>query len=61
MQVIITAYPLLLIDSEIWMARDFGLVILDEAQMIKNPTLQGVADGAGASRRLASVSERHTG
>jgi superfamily II DNA or RNA helicase len=36
-QVIITAYPLLLIDSEIWMARDFGLVILDEAQMIKNP------------------------
>lgn len=37
MQVIITAYPLLLIDSEIWMAREFGLVILDEAQMIKNP------------------------
>ncbi|MBS0418699.1 MAG: DEAD/DEAH box helicase [Proteobacteria bacterium] len=37
MQVIITAYPLLLIDSEIWMARDFGLAILDEAQMIKNP------------------------
>ena len=37
MQVVITAYPLLLIDSEIWMAREFGLVILDEAQMIKNP------------------------
>lgn len=37
MQVIITAYPLLLIDSEILIARDFGLVILDEAQMIKNP------------------------
>jgi SNF2 family DNA or RNA helicase len=37
MQVIITAYPLLLIDSEILVARDFGLVILDEAQMIKNP------------------------
>jgi superfamily II DNA or RNA helicase len=36
-QVVITAYPLLLIDSEIWMAREFGLVILDEAQMIKNP------------------------
>jgi superfamily II DNA or RNA helicase len=36
-QVIITAYPLLLIDSEILLARDFGLVILDEAQMIKNP------------------------
>jgi superfamily II DNA or RNA helicase len=38
MQVVITAYPLLLIDSEIWIAREFGLVILDEAQMIKNPT-----------------------
>jgi superfamily II DNA or RNA helicase len=36
-QVIITAYPLLLIDSEILLARDFGLVILDEAQMIKSP------------------------
>jgi SNF2 family DNA or RNA helicase len=36
-QVIITAYPLLLIDSEVLLPRDFGLVILDEAQMIKNP------------------------
>ena len=36
-QVIITAYALLLIDSEVLLARDFGLVILDEAQMIKNP------------------------
>jgi len=36
-QVIITAYPLLLIDSEVLLAREFGLVILDEAQMIKNP------------------------
>jgi SNF2 family DNA or RNA helicase len=36
-QVIITAYPLLLIDSEVLLAKDFGLVILDEAQMIKNP------------------------
>jgi SNF2 family DNA or RNA helicase len=36
-QIIVTAYPLLLIDSEILLARDFGLVILDEAQMIKNP------------------------
>jgi SNF2 family DNA or RNA helicase len=35
--VIITAYPLLLIDSEVLLAREFGLVILDEAQMIKNP------------------------
>jgi superfamily II DNA or RNA helicase len=36
-QVIITAYPLLLIDSEVLLAQEFGLVILDEAQMIKNP------------------------
>ena len=36
-QVIITAYPLLLIDSEVLLPREFGLVILDEAQMIKNP------------------------
>jgi SNF2 family DNA or RNA helicase len=36
-QVIITAYPLLLIDSEVLLAREFSLVILDEAQMIKNP------------------------
>jgi len=36
-QVIITAYPLLLIDTGILLVRDFGLVILDEAQMIKNP------------------------
>jgi superfamily II DNA or RNA helicase len=36
-QVIITAYPLLLIDSDMLLSREFGLVILDEAQMIKNP------------------------
>jgi superfamily II DNA or RNA helicase len=36
-RIILTAYPLLLIDSELLLPRDFGLVILDEAQMIKNP------------------------
>jgi SNF2 family DNA or RNA helicase len=36
-QIILTAYPLLLIDSELLLAQDYGLVILDEAQMIKNP------------------------
>jgi superfamily II DNA or RNA helicase len=48
-QVIITAYPLLLIDSEALLARDFGLVILDEAQMIKNPDAK-VAQMARALR-----------
>jgi superfamily II DNA or RNA helicase len=36
-QVVLTAYPLLLIDSEVLQAREFSLVILDEAQIIKNP------------------------
>lgn len=36
-QVIITAYPLLLIDGELLLNREYGLVILDEAQNIKNP------------------------
>jgi superfamily II DNA or RNA helicase len=35
--IVITAYPLLLLDSEVFLAREFGLLILDEAQMIKNP------------------------
>jgi superfamily II DNA or RNA helicase len=35
--VVITGYPLLQIDSEILLARTFSFVILDEAQMIKNP------------------------
>jgi superfamily II DNA or RNA helicase len=35
--VVITGYPLLLQDSEILLAQEFYLVILDEAQMIKNP------------------------
>jgi SNF2 family DNA or RNA helicase len=39
-QIVITAYPLLLLDSEVFLARDFGLVILDEAQTIKNPRAQ---------------------
>ena len=54
MQVIITAYPLLLIDSETWMARDFGLVILDEAQMIKNPASK-VSQAARALRADARL------
>jgi superfamily II DNA or RNA helicase len=35
--VVITGYPLLQLDSDILLAREFYLVILDEAQTIKNP------------------------
>jgi superfamily II DNA or RNA helicase len=54
-QVILTAYPLLLIDSEVLLALDFGLVILDEAQMIKNPgaKVSQMARALRADGRLA--------
>lgn len=35
--VVITAYPLLQLDSEVLSAHDFYLVVMDEAQVIKNP------------------------
>ena len=35
--VVITAYPLLQLDSEVLEAHDFYLLVLDEAQVIKNP------------------------
>ncbi len=35
--VVITGYPLLQIDSEVLLAHEFYMVILDEAQTIKNP------------------------
>ncbi|MDB6087448.1 MAG: hypothetical protein JWN85_232 [Gammaproteobacteria bacterium] len=35
--IVITGYPLLQLDSEVLLARHFYLVILDEAQTIKNP------------------------
>jgi superfamily II DNA or RNA helicase len=35
--IVLIGYPLLLLDSDILLAREFGFVILDEAQTIKNP------------------------
>jgi SNF2 family DNA or RNA helicase len=47
--VVITGYPLLQLDSETLLARDFYLVILDEAQTIKNPRAK-VSQAARALR-----------
>jgi SNF2 family DNA or RNA helicase len=35
--IVLTGYPALHLDAEVWLAQDFYLVILDEAQTIKNP------------------------
>jgi superfamily II DNA or RNA helicase len=35
--VVITAYPLLQLDSEVLTAQEFYLIVMDEAQVIKNP------------------------
>ena len=64
--VVITGYPLLQVDSEILLARDYYLVILDEAQMIKNPKakVSGVARSLRAEHRLALTGtpvENHLG
>jgi SNF2 family DNA or RNA helicase len=47
--VVITGYPLLQLDSDTLLARDFYLVILDEAQTIKNPRAK-VSQAARALR-----------
>ncbi|MGH8140263.1 MAG: SNF2-related protein [Steroidobacteraceae bacterium] len=47
--VVITGYPLLQLDSDILLAREFYLVILDEAQTIKNPRAK-VSQAARALR-----------
>jgi superfamily II DNA or RNA helicase len=51
---VIIGYPLLLIDSEILLNREFSVVILDEAQMIKNPQakVSRVARALRAQHRL---------
>jgi len=64
--VVITGYPLLQVDSEILLARDYSLVILDEAQMIKNPKakVSAVARSLRAQHRLALTGtpvENHLG
>lgn len=47
--VVITGYPLLQIDSDVLLAQEFYMVILDEAQTIKNPRAK-VAQAACALR-----------
>ncbi len=47
--IVITGYPLLQLDGEVLQAREFYLVILDEAQMIKNPRAK-VSQAARALR-----------
>jgi superfamily II DNA or RNA helicase len=64
--VIVTAYPLLQIDSDLLIGREFYLVILDEAQMIKNPRakVSQVARTLRAEHRLCLTGtplENHLG
>jgi superfamily II DNA or RNA helicase len=64
--VIITGYSLLQLDSDILLPRDFYLVILDEAQMIKNPRakVSQVARALRADYRLCLTGtpvENHLG
>ncbi len=66
MDVVITAYPVLQLDSEVLLARDYYLVILDEAQTIKNPKakVSSVARAVRAEHRLALTGtpvENHLG
>jgi superfamily II DNA or RNA helicase len=64
--IIITGYPLLLLDSEVLLARDFSFLILDEAQTIKNPRakVSRVARALRAEHRLCLTGtpmENHLG
>jgi superfamily II DNA or RNA helicase len=64
--VVITGYPLLQLDSEVLLARDYYLVILDEAQTIKNPKakVSTLARSLRAAHRLALTGtpvENHLG
>src|SRR6201999_3586223 len=64
--VIVTGYPLLQIDSELFLARNFCFVVLDEAQTIKNPRakVSQMARALRADRRLCLTGtplENHLG
>jgi superfamily II DNA or RNA helicase len=64
--IVITGYPVLQLDSEVLLARDYYLVILDEAQTIKNPKakVSAVARALRAEHRLALTGtpvENHLG
>jgi len=64
--VVITGYPLLQLDSDVLLARDYYLIILDEAQTIKNPKakVSAVARSLRSQYRLALTGtpvENHLG
>jgi hypothetical protein len=64
--IVITGYPLLQLDSEILLAREFCFLILDEAQTIKNPRakVSQVARALRAEHRLCLTGtpmENHLG
>ncbi len=64
--VILIGYPLLLVDSDMLLERDFSFVILDEAQTIKNPQakVSQVAQVLRAEHRLCLTGtpmENHLG
>ena len=64
--VVITGYSLLQLDSEVLLAQDYYLIILDEAQTIKNPRakVSGMARSLRAEHRLALTGtpvENHLG
>jgi superfamily II DNA or RNA helicase len=64
--VILIGYPLLLLDGDMLLERDFGFVILDEAQTIKNPQakVSQVAQALRAEHRLClsgTPMENHLG
>ena len=64
--VVITGYSLLQLDSEVLLAQDYYLLILDEAQTIKNPRakVSGMARALRAEHRLALTGtpvENHLG
>ena len=64
--VVVTGYSLLQVDSEVLLAREYYLVILDEAQTIKNPRakVSSVARSLRAEHRLALTGtpvENHLG
>ena len=66
MDVVITGYPLLQLDSEVLLAREYYLIILDEAQTIKNPKakVSAIARSLRSEYRLALTGtpvENHLG
>lgn len=64
--IVITAYPLLQLDSEVLTAHEFYLVVMDEAQVIKNPRakVSQAARALNAEHRLCLTGtpmENHLG